>query len=389
MELRTKTRFGGRFVRLGALLVAAATLGIAIPASAQIQETNRYAVTDFAVKVTAPDIDLGAETRDKVRDALSQVFQRDRETVPTDQVSRAMRDLGLMPPVTRAADLLRLGDALDAQYIVTGTVENWRVVPVNGMKQAQIIVSVQVRNVSGGIPVNAAAVTGKSAPRGADTTEATLLGDALTDAAFKAVSSMEGNILPTATVLSTTGDTVLINHGTRSGLQNGMRAIFMRGSEQVAEGTVSNADVDSAFVRVTRATKGVRPGDKFQTIVDVPVIRPGWGGDGDPKTSNPRRSSAGNQALFSLLLLLVILGFLFLIVGVFWIIQAFAERDGNAVWWLGLTAGVLMVILAFWTSGQFFIEKQYTLLVFAGIWALMSGVTDIVRAFQIRKLGEL
>ena len=84
-----------------------------------------------------------------------------------------------------------------------------------------------------------------------------------------------------------------------------------------------------------------------------------------------------------------ILGFLFLIVGIFWIIQAFAERDENEIWWLGLGAGILMVILAFWTGGQFFIEKQYTLLVFAGIWALMSGVTDIVRAFQIRKLGEL
>jgi uncharacterized membrane protein HdeD (DUF308 family) len=84
-----------------------------------------------------------------------------------------------------------------------------------------------------------------------------------------------------------------------------------------------------------------------------------------------------------------ILGFLFLIVGVFWIIQAFMERDENDVWWLGLTAGILMVILAFWTSGQFFIDKQYTLLVFAGIWALMAGVTDIVKAFQIRKLKDI
>ena len=28
--------------------------------------------------------------------------------------------------------------------------------------------------------------------------------------------------------------------------------------------------------------------------------------------------------------------------------------------------GILMIVLAFWTSGQFFIEKAYTLLVFAG-----------------------
>ena len=83
------------------------------------------------------------------------------------------------------------------------------------------------------------------------------------------------------------------------------------------------------------------------------------------------------------------LGFLFLIVGVFWIIQAFAFREANELWWVGLLAGILMVILAFWTGGQFFIEKQYVLLAFAGIWSLMQGVTDLVRAFQIRKLGQL
>jgi uncharacterized membrane protein HdeD (DUF308 family) len=84
-----------------------------------------------------------------------------------------------------------------------------------------------------------------------------------------------------------------------------------------------------------------------------------------------------------------ILGFLFLLVGVFWIIQAVGSRDVNELWWFGLIAGILMVILAFWTGGQFFIEKAYVLLVFAGIWALMQGVTDIIRAFQIRKLNQL
>jgi len=84
-----------------------------------------------------------------------------------------------------------------------------------------------------------------------------------------------------------------------------------------------------------------------------------------------------------------ILGFLFLLVGIFWIIQAFGERGMNEIWWLGLVAGGLMIILAFWTSGQFFIDKAYTLLAFAGIWALMQGITDIIRAFQIRSLRVL
>jgi uncharacterized membrane protein HdeD (DUF308 family) len=79
-----------------------------------------------------------------------------------------------------------------------------------------------------------------------------------------------------------------------------------------------------------------------------------------------------------------ILGFLFLVVGVFWTIEAFVAKSANPVWWLGLISGLLMIVMAFWTSGQFFIEKAYTLLVFAGIWGLMHGVSDIVRAFVVR-----
>jgi uncharacterized membrane protein HdeD (DUF308 family) len=83
-----------------------------------------------------------------------------------------------------------------------------------------------------------------------------------------------------------------------------------------------------------------------------------------------------------------ILGFLFLCVGVWWTIRAFLEKEASPLWWLGLIGGVLMVVLAFWTSGQFFIEKAYTLLVFSGIWALIQGITDIVRAFQVRSLRD-
>src|SRR4051812_30799513 len=95
---------------------------------------------------------------------------------------------------------------------------------------------------------------------------------------------------------------------------------------------------------------------------------------------NPKNTFAG---------LADILGFLFLSVGVWWTIRAFLEKAINPVWWLSLLSGILMIVLAFWTSGQFFIEKAYTLLVFAGIWALMQGVTDIIRAFQVRSLRRV
>ena len=79
---------------------------------------------------------------------------------------------------------------------------------------------------------------------------------------------------------------------------------------------------------------------------------------------------------------------MFLLIGIIWTVQAFAERVFNGLWWMGLVSGILLIVLAFWTSGQFFLERAYTLLIFAGIWALLKGVTDIVRAFQLRDLGS-
>jgi uncharacterized membrane protein HdeD (DUF308 family) len=83
-----------------------------------------------------------------------------------------------------------------------------------------------------------------------------------------------------------------------------------------------------------------------------------------------------------------ILGFVFLLIGVLWMIQAFVQRAFNELWWMQLISGILMVGMAFWVSGQFYLTRAATLLVFAGIWALMKGITDVVRAFQIREIGK-
>jgi len=83
------------------------------------------------------------------------------------------------------------------------------------------------------------------------------------------------------------------------------------------------------------------------------------------------------------------LGFLFVLFGAFWIIEAFATATINPIWWLGLISGVIMVILGFWAAGQFFATRAYTLLLFAGIWMLLHGVSDLVKAFQIRKVGTM
>ena len=48
-----------------------------------------------------------------------------------------------------------------------------------------------------------------------------------------------------------------------------------------------------------------------------------------------------------------LLGFLFALVGIFWIIEAFATMANNSLWWLGLISGIIMVLLGFWAGGQF------------------------------------
>lgn len=84
-----------------------------------------------------------------------------------------------------------------------------------------------------------------------------------------------------------------------------------------------------------------------------------------------------------------ILGFIFALVGIIWLIEAFASKDTNELWWLTLIAGILMLIMAVWLGSQLFLTKAYTLLVFAGIWAVLRGITDIVLAFQVRKFGKV
>jgi hypothetical protein len=40
-----------------------------------------------------------------------------------------------------------------------------------------------------------------------------------------------------------------------------------------------------------------------------------------------------------------------------WIVQALVDRGENELFWLRLVSGLMMLVLAFWTSGQFFIER--------------------------------
>jgi uncharacterized membrane protein HdeD (DUF308 family) len=84
-----------------------------------------------------------------------------------------------------------------------------------------------------------------------------------------------------------------------------------------------------------------------------------------------------------------ILGFVFVLIGIGWLIQALVALGSSPLAWFSIVAAILMIGLGFWAASQALVTQIYVLLVFAGVWALLHGVTDIVKAFMIRHVGKL
>jgi|tagenome__1003787_1003787.scaffolds.fasta_scaffold19829517_1 uncharacterized membrane protein HdeD (DUF308 family) len=87
--------------------------------------------------------------------------------------------------------------------------------------------------------------------------------------------------------------------------------------------------------------------------------------------------------------LVSVLGLVLLLEGAFEIVRGVASRGENPYWWLGLVAGVLLILLALWVSGSdrlFNLQSRAFLVLFwVGVMALIRGVTAIVLAFVIRR----
>src|SRR6266498_1846260 len=81
-----------------------------------------------------------------------------------------------------------------------------------------------------------------------------------------------------------------------------------------------------------------------------------------------------------------ILGFLLVLKGTLDIIVSAMTKDINELWGLGLLAGILELILGFWASQQFYPARAALILIWMGFMALFRGVSEIVLAFQIRRL---
>jgi len=86
-------------------------------------------------------------------------------------------------------------------------------------------------------------------------------------------------------------------------------------------------------------------------------------------------------------MLAAFIGWYLLFKGLLDIILAFATKDVNEAWWLGLIVGIIEISLGFWAAGSFG-RSVGLLIVFVGAIALTRGITDIVLAFRIRSIAR-
>jgi uncharacterized membrane protein HdeD (DUF308 family) len=88
-----------------------------------------------------------------------------------------------------------------------------------------------------------------------------------------------------------------------------------------------------------------------------------------------------------------VLGLILIFYGSFEIVRAIATRPVNPFWWVGLLAGILIVLLAFWVSGSdrvYALQQRTVLILFwVGFMALFKGISEIALAFGIHHAGKM
>lgn len=240
-----------------------------VPAAAQQVARGTVAVVDFTVRPGLQQAILSRAATDAVAIELSRAGFN---VLPRTQVQNALQELSLEPVLDRLG-VMKLGKTLAVDSIVSGEVV---AVTVEGSpRTARVTILVRVTDVASGEDVNGAAVTGQSNPRvGYVGDDDQLIREAISNAALQAATTIASYTIPEATVLNTVGtDEVLLNRGTRSGIQVGMEMIVLRGRDVVGRIRVTRPSTSDAIARVITSTLGIQPEDKARAVFKLPTVQ--------------------------------------------------------------------------------------------------------------------
>jgi uncharacterized membrane protein HdeD (DUF308 family) len=80
-----------------------------------------------------------------------------------------------------------------------------------------------------------------------------------------------------------------------------------------------------------------------------------------------------------------VLGLLLILKGIMDISVSVMTKQDNELWWLGLTVGIMEILLAFWVSIP---DSFYQNASRRALLAMFRGIGEIVLAFHLHKLGK-
>ncbi len=272
------------------------------PAEAQFRTgTKQWAVLDFVNRSALGGPALGAAAADAVSTLI--LGSNRYDVLPRETVDRIYSQLELTPPITRQLDILRVGQGLGVETVITGEITDARINTNSNGKSADVAMVIRGIDVASGLTVMGAAVHGQSTERPGNVADDVLLNEAVNYAAQQGVDKLLTQQVDVATVFTTpTVTTVQLNKGSRQGIKKGMKMVVLRGREQVATIRISDVETDSSVAIVDEATKGVAPGDKARAIVmdaGAVTLTP----SGGARIRSPKTSSSSSSTLLSVLVI--------------------------------------------------------------------------------------
>ena len=240
------------------------------PKAAHAQQAVRQplvGVLDFSNDTGYGGPDVGRTAADAFVNELSASGKYD--VLSRAEVQEGLDNLNLAPPLD-AIDLQRLAKQLQADSIVTGEV--LAISRFNGGKQVQAVVVVRMTDSTTGQLINGSLARGTSTPRdGAIADDDALVDEAIGKAMFAAVRQINNFNLPIATVMSNENtNTVLLNKGSRDGLQSGLNMIVTRGDQTVGTIKVTSVEPDESYGLIVDQGNGIRPQDVAKGIFTLP-----------------------------------------------------------------------------------------------------------------------
>jgi len=295
---------------LTAAMVAPIFSGIAMPSTAYAQGSAQSGgvqtviVIDFTNKAGSAYDSLARLATDAVAVELANSGRF--EVLKRDEVTRAATELGLHAPYDQIARS-KLAMQLGASGIVDGTIAFVREDTKSTPHTVKVGLTIRISEASSGDLINGAAQIGEARARPGLSDMASLAQEATNNAAIAGVRQILANVLPEGTILSTVGSNtggslqIIINRGSRDGVQPGMQFIVLRDRQRVGRIEATNVFPTDSEAKVIDIGLGIRPEDKVRAVFPMPEFTSHF----EVTRARPAHRGASMSALGKVLMVLV------------------------------------------------------------------------------------